>query len=114
MRIALRFLRGFAIAAALGVAGCHLPVSRATSPDGQWTVEVRSRPRLFGLFGSTVVTRRKGPDGKWDNGNVIDMCDWADAKKKYGTIDITNDRAVFGDRVERFDPKSTIRADRDD
>jgi len=112
MRSASRFCRGFAIAVALCAAGCHVPVSRATSPDGRWTVEVEYSPGFFGLFGTEVVMERKGPGGT--SRGVIDMCGWTDAKMRYGTIDITNERAVVGDRVERFHRTKLAGTDHDD
>lgn len=91
------------ITAVLCLAGCTTTLSRATSPDGRWTVEVRGYPRPLG--GVEVTMRRKGPGGESEG--VIDLCSsWSEAKERYGTIDIDDERAVVHDRVERFNDGS--------
>jgi hypothetical protein len=89
------------VATTAALAGCTSTLSKATSPDGRWTVEVEGQRMALGAI--EVSMRTTGPDGYVESAGVIDLCDgWKQAREMYGTIDVDNEGAVVHGRLERF------------
>ena len=79
-------------------------LSRATSPDGHWTVVVKGSPRLLGIGGVEVTLEYYSLAGQAYSLGVIDLCsDWRQARDRYGTFSIKNHGAEVHERVISFD-----------
>ena len=78
-------------------------LSRATSPDGRWTVVVEGSPRFLGAGGIEVTLNGFSSGGRSFSQGVIDQCrDWGEAWARYGRITVTDDHAKLYDRVIVF------------
>src|SRR5262245_26392372 len=100
MRMSLIF--GAALLLVIGVIGLLLwpgkpqTVSKATSPDGTWSVEVRANPRLTGSY-DIVVYVLDGQGKQLTGGMVVDLTgDLAAARTRHAVTFVDNKTAKAG------------------